>query len=97
MSCEHMNFSATVNVGRITDNHDETKVIAFSADVRVSCADCGEDFIFLCPTSGMLPDRPAVSVDGLEMRLPLAPAGHPDGFRMPFGFSVTATGPAHDA
>lgn len=86
-SCEHHHFSAKVDVNRITD--EAGAVNAFAVDLAVRCADCGEDFAFLCSDVGVLPDRPAVSVDRREMRLPIAPVTQPDAYRLSGGFRVT--------
>jgi hypothetical protein len=86
-NCPHENFSAKVDVNRITRG-DDGPVYAFAADVAIKCADCGQPFVFLCPDGGVLPDRPAVSVDAQEIRLPLAPADAPEDFMMDMGFTV---------
>lgn len=67
--CKHMSFSANVAVNRIED------VGRFAADVTIKCADCGLPFQFLGLEPGLKRDGAAVSVDGLEARLAIAPKG----------------------
>jgi hypothetical protein len=87
MQCEHMDFYATVDVNRLVS---EGRPVEFVADVRIQCAKCGLSFGFVCPEVGMLPDRPAVSVDGGELRVPLK---SPEGVVPAFpGFRVLKAG-----
>ncbi len=69
--CTHPEFAANVVVNRFEDTG------RFNAEVRVSCIACGESFRFLGVPAGLLTDRPAVSVDGLELRAPIEPEGVP--------------------
>ena len=68
MICEHINFTADVRVGRITDG-DGGEVTHFTADVSLKCADCGESFGFRGLPYGYTPGHPTVSIDHLEARL----------------------------
>ncbi|MDQ0376602.1 hypothetical protein [Amycolatopsis thermophila] len=90
--CEHEVFQAEVAVNRLT-KHEGGPVVGFRADVRVRCAQCGERFRWSGVPAGLLPDRPAVSVDGTELRAPLRPASaDPDfGLGLP-GFTVRPGG-----
>lgn len=72
-TCPHMNFKADVRVGRLTEA-DEITVKAYTADVGIVCADCGQPFRFLCSKVGSLLREPTVSADALELRAPLEPA-----------------------
>lgn len=72
MPCEHLNFGATVNVGRLSDQ-DGGPITAYTADIQIRCADCGEAFVFLGMDCGSAPDKPMVSVLGEEARLPIRP------------------------
>lgn len=65
--CAHEEFAATVAVGRILD------VGKFVADIRISCAHCGEPFRFVGVPAGLRFDGPAVSIDGLELHAPIEP------------------------
>lgn len=73
--CEHPDFAARVDVNRLVDT------CAFSADVRIECAACHEPFRFVGAFPvGLLPDQPATSVDGTELRVPIIPvSGGPIG------------------
>lgn len=72
-SCRHERFSAAVNVNRLHAREQDDSPVSFAADITVRCADCGEPFGFRCRDMGVAPDRPAVSVDTLELRVPLRP------------------------
>lgn len=76
-TCAHASFRADVRVGRLTKT-DEGPVTAYTADVRITCHDCGLPFRFLGLSAGSSPDRPTVSVDALELRAPLEPAHVPE-------------------
>ncbi len=65
--CEHKEFDALVTVNRLED------VKRFAADIHIQCHDCGMQFRFLGLPGGLHPERPTVSVDGTEARLPIAP------------------------
>lgn len=71
--CPHETFTAEVAVNRLTDGGGP--VTSFMADVRLSCAECGEPFRFVGVPFGVSPGQPCVSVDGRELRLPVLPAG----------------------
>lgn len=89
-ACLHENFVADVAVGRLyaTDDHSGFPD-AFVAEVRVVCAACDEPFRFRCLDAGLLMDRPTVSPDEAELRVPIRPASSdPDfGLGLP-GFAV---------
>lgn len=70
MACQHEDFEANVAVGRITDD-DGGDAIAFVAEVRVRCVDCGVEFGFRGMDPGLAYDSPTRSPDALEARLPL--------------------------
>jgi hypothetical protein len=89
-ACPHENFAASVDVNRITAGDDEPDPVAYSADIRVECADCGEKMRWLGVQAGTSPKRPMCSVDESELRAPLRPASaDPDfGLGIP-GFAVS--------
>lgn len=70
MACEHANHEATVNVFALTQ-HEGGETNAWSADIRIGCADCGEAFGFRGVPVGLSPRFPCASVDTTEIRLPL--------------------------
>lgn len=67
--CNHENFEAQVDVNRFVD------IGRFAVDVRVNCVDCGIPFRFLGLPGGLRLEGAAVSVDGTEARLAIAPIG----------------------
>jgi hypothetical protein len=69
-ACQHEDFQAHVNVGRITD---AGQPLRFVADVTISCVQCREPFRFLGVESGMHFEKPTVSIDGLELHAPIEP------------------------
>lgn len=66
-SCPHEQFTSCVSVNRLED------VGRFAADVTIQCVQCGARFQFLGLPGGLSLERPTVSVDGLEARMPIAP------------------------
>lgn len=68
-ACSHLNFSASVDVSRLED------VGRFTADVRIRCDDCGCPMRFIGLPAGVDLNGAAVSVDGTEARLAIAPKG----------------------
>lgn len=73
--CEHKDFKAVVNVNRLTKSETDSTVIAYSADVRINCIECGLPFEFIGVDAGMMPDKPMASVDAQELRAPIRPKG----------------------
>jgi len=65
--CEHEDFEASVAVVRLQD----TK--RFQADIRIVCSQCHEPFRFIGVPAGLSFERPAASIDGLELRAPIEP------------------------
>lgn len=82
--CSHPDFRANVTVSRLQDSG------RFSADVTIRCAACGVPFRFLGLPAGLDLNGAAVSVDGTEARLAIAPPGEVNSFMdgAPQGFSV---------
>lgn len=66
-------------------------VAAFSADVRIRCADCGEPFRFIGMSAGLSGAGPRCSVDETTAALPIRPASaDPDfGLGIP-GYAIGA-------
>ena len=67
--CEHLNFTANVDVNRLVDSG------RFQADVRIRCVDCGVPMRFIGLPAGLDLNGAAVSVDGTEGRFAIAPKG----------------------
>jgi hypothetical protein len=74
-ACEHLNFKANVDVHRLLDNRDNSKVVGYSADIRIRCAECDLPFEFIGVDAGLMPDKPMASVDAQELRAPIRPKG----------------------
>ena len=72
--CEHQDFSATVNVVRLTEK-DGGPVTGFLAEIRIVCRQCGTPFQFLGLEPGCDTQGSRVSLDGLEANLAIAPEG----------------------
>ncbi|WP_433067349.1 hypothetical protein [Dactylosporangium sp. CS-033363] len=80
LTCLHKNFHVDAAMARITEAPGDDTANAFNIDVRVNCADCGEPFRWIGLPCGYSPAQPMVSVNGLELRAPMAPQSAPDGF-----------------
>ena len=74
-ACAHMNFHADVRVGRHLDDATGTKVIGYSAEIHIECAECHKPFQFLGLPMGVDTHGARVSVDGLEARIAISPQG----------------------
>lgn len=72
--CKHENFNALVNVQRI-EGGEGGPVTRFMADVTVWCTACLTKFSFVGLPHGLDMNGAAVSVDGTEARLTIAPPG----------------------
>lgn len=77
LPCPHEDFEASVEVNRITTSDDAptiATIIGYSADIRVSCAHCGEPFRWTGLRAGLSPREPMCNVDETVMSAPLRPA-----------------------
>jgi len=85
--CAHIDFHANVAVGRLS-REENGPITHYRAEVTVRCADCGQQFEFLGLPVGMSAYRPTISLDGLELRVPITPPGvrPPEGLP---GYSVS--------
>lgn len=72
--CNHERFEASVAVNRILESKDGP-VERICADVRISCVDCGVPLRFIGLPFGVDLNGAAVSSDGEEARLAVAPKG----------------------
>ncbi len=80
-ACAHPDFEAKVSVNRFVadlpadeegrESRPGDDPHSFAAEIHVRCKTCGEQMGFRCADVGMLPDRPCVSPDALELRVPL--------------------------
>ena len=69
MTCKHEDFNAKVLVTHLENTG------GFMADVTIECAQCGEPFQFLGLPAGINLQGAAVSIDGLELCVAIAPKG----------------------
>lgn len=70
-ACLHEDFNAYVEVNRLTEREgDGEPVGAYSADIRVSCANCGEPFRWIDETVMSAPLRPASSDPDFGLGIP---------------------------
>lgn len=82
--CKHEEFRAVVAVNRLED----TNPMAFTADVKICCAQCLLQFEFIGFPAGLSPVKPTVSFDGCELRVPIKPSGQAE-TPLYAGFGVT--------
>lgn len=69
--CAHTDFTCRVDVNRLED------VQRFVADVAIWCLHCGLPFSFTGFPLGISMERPTLSIDATEARLPLEPGPKP--------------------
>ena len=82
IQCLHGTFEARCEVYRLTDDppHPENAAKAFTADLRIRCADCGEAFLFLGLGIGSFNDRPSTNYSQTEIRMAIEPSGTAEWF-----------------
>ncbi|SRR6266446_3962516 len=73
--CEHEFLEASVNVSCLHEG-EGGPVHRWQADVRIVCRMCQLPFRFIGLPAGVDLDGAAVSIDGQEARLAVAPKGH---------------------
>lgn len=72
MKCLHLNFCASVDVNRLTENEGDEIPTGYSADIKITCNDCGLPFHFIGVDHGLSKSKPTVAVGGCELRVPIA-------------------------
>jgi hypothetical protein len=72
--CPHENFSAQVDVNRLT-NEKHPEALRFCAEVRIVCMDCGIPMRFIGLPTGLDLNGAAVNADATEGRFAIAPKG----------------------
>jgi hypothetical protein len=91
MTCPHLNFNCNASVNRISKSDEDPEVIvAYTAEIRIDCRDCGQPLEFFGLPHGLSFYRPTVSLNRQELRAPLVLPGTepPAGLA---GFAVTHT------
>lgn len=74
--CVHKNFEANVKVHRIYDNNSPNEDEFpdwFSAEIKIHCCDCYEQFIFIGLPMGLSNKEPRTSIVKEEVRMPIIP------------------------
>lgn len=78
--CPHEKFGVETTVNRLSDV-DGGPITSFSANIKIICMTCGEQFVWIGPMPvGVDPRRPAISVDGTELRAPIRPQSSSESF-----------------
>lgn len=67
--CLHTDFATTVRVAYLED------IQRWSAEIRIECTQCHEPFVFVGVPAGFDLFSPRTSIDGRELRVPIAPQG----------------------
>jgi hypothetical protein len=67
MTCKHEGFDITTNINFLADRGK------WMAEVTIKCNQCGEPFQWLGPDVGIHLNGAALSPDGLELRIAIAP------------------------
>lgn len=87
-ACPHKDFVANVAVNRLC-SVEGGPIDAYSADITIQCADCGEPFRWIGVAAGLMPSQPMCSVDETELHAPLRPASSDPDFGMGIpGFAI---------
>lgn len=71
MSCQHEDFSASVNIVPLVHDDAADSANVFMAEIRIVCAECEKPLGFKGVPCGVSLVEPMVSIDGLELRIPL--------------------------
>lgn len=71
--CPHTNFMTKAGIHRLSDT-EGGPITGYTADIKISCTECGLPFRFRGLAAGSHFAEPRVSVDGTELRAPLEPA-----------------------
>jgi hypothetical protein len=88
MPCEHENFQAVVEINRLAAD-DGGAVLGLSAEIHAWCTDCDEPVLWFVPDVGLLRDRPTISPNAQEMRVPCRVGDQPGDFGLDLpGFLV---------
>lgn len=73
--CTHNSFRCNAKIGRLSRD-EGGPITGYTADVSISCAECGLPFRFIGLSAGNHFHEPRVSIDGTELRAPIEPAEH---------------------
>ena len=73
--CQHEDFKCVAGIFRLSES-DGGVVTGYSAEIKITCVECGLPFRFIGLAAGNHYAEPRVSVDGLELYAPIEPATH---------------------
>lgn len=71
--CEHTQFKSKIGVYRLSDK-EGGPVTGYTAEIHITCAECGLPFRFRGFAAGSHYGEARVSVDATELRAPIEPA-----------------------
>jgi len=77
MACEHLNFIANAQVGRLLQEGNPEQITGFIVELIVNCKDCGLPFEFIGIPQGFSPAQAMVNFDATELRAPIKPSSDP--------------------
>lgn len=74
--CQHERFESQVNVFRLIDSRgsEVDRVVGYTAEVEIRCAECEAPMLFRGLQAGSSPDEPTISFDRRQLRAPVEPA-----------------------
>lgn len=77
-TCLHPVFEASVDVVRLNDAGAKSETATnYMADIKIHCMKCKVPFSFLGLKGGFSYSEPRSSIDGFEIRAPIAPGPQP--------------------
>lgn len=82
MECEHPDFRADIHVARIVD------IDRWMAEIKITCIKCHLPFNFFGMPTGLDYNGVAMSADGKEAFLAIAPSSELPPFKGPQGFTI---------
>lgn len=89
MACDHESFRAQCDISRLSTD-EGGPITHYTAELRVYCAECGEQFEFQGLPGGYSAYNPTVDLGRGTANLPLMPPGQKPPEGLP-GFAVQVT------
>lgn len=71
--CQHLQFSCESKITRLTKSEEDLTIIGYRADIEITCLDCHKPFKVIGLPTGYHDDKPTISFDGVELRVPIEP------------------------
>ncbi len=76
--CQHLVFGSECFVFKISESEQNPeKIIAYAADIKINCAECGEAMEFLGLPIGLSLNKPTTDEDCTILRVPIRPSSLP--------------------